>query len=116
MMTPRAKLAWTVGLVASCLTCLSLTIAMWSTVGWTTPAKHDADIASIIAERMVSEQNVIDAIKESRDEWKCDEYDEELLDLLLEQEDTNTVEIRRDIEKIKQKMEDLNCSRFEDFG
>ena len=116
MMTPRAKLAWVVGPFASCLTCLSLTIAMWSQVGWTTPAKHDADIASIIAERMVSEQNVINAIKESRDEWKCDEYDEELLDLLREQEETDTVEIRREIEKIKDKMEKLDCQRFEDFG
>jgi len=113
----RAKLAWGVGIVVSSLSAISLTIALWASVGWTTPAQHKADIDAMIATRMVSEKNVIDAIKESRDEWKCDEYEEELIDALHEQEDgDNSVELRRLIEKIKKKMDTLNCDRFEDFG
>ena len=55
-------------------------------------------------------------LSEFRDEWKCDEYDEELLDLLKEQVENNSVELRRMIEKIRKKMDKLECSRFEDFG
>ena len=65
----------------------------------------------------ITTNDVLDAIKESRDEWKCDEYDEELLDLLKEQVDNNSVELRREIEKLKKKIEKLSCvERFEDFG
>ena len=115
-MTPRVKISWILGVFVSILTILSLSFGMWSRVGWTTPATHKADIDAIIAERVVSEENVIDAIKLSRDEWKCDEYDEELLDLLKEQAVTDTVELRHKIEKLRDKIDKLNCQRFEDYG
>ena len=88
----------------------------WPAIGWVTPTQHAGDIAKVNTQY---EQAVGD-VKEFRDEWKCDEYDEELLELRkdLDQARTNDerAEIEHEIEKLKRKMEKLNCSRFEDFG
>jgi hypothetical protein len=83
---------------------------LWSHVGWMTPAAHASDY-----------EQTIDSIKQFRDEWKCDEYDEELLNLQLERsrmqrDDEDTTEIDMLIDKIKRKMESIDCSRFDDFG
>lgn len=85
-------------------------VTQWSAVGWTTPNQHAADF--VVAENVM---------KEFRDEWKCDEYDEELLDLKEKRErlihdDQPTTEIDHQIEKIREKMRKIDCSRFEDFG
>lgn len=89
---------------------------IWDHVGWTTPAAHAADIQTVKDERLL----VRGEMKEFRDEWKCDEYDEELLDLRKQlavvTTDAERVNIEHEIEKLKQKMEKLDCSRFEDFG
>ena len=81
----------------------------WQTIGWQTPAQHDADFVVAVEE-----------LKEFRDEWKCDEYDEELLELReklsVAQTEAEKIELQHQIEKLKTKMEKLDCSRFEDFG
>ena len=82
----------------------------WDYIGWTTPRAHAADY-----------EQTIEDIKSFRDEWKCDEYDEEVLKLRLqmidmEREEEDTTEIELLIQKIERKMESLDCSRFEDFG
>lgn len=110
------KQAQSLAAVATTIAIVTGSIALWPVVGWQTPNAHANDIVTIEAEHVVSQEEVLDAIKLSRDEWKCDEYDEELLDLLLDQVENNSVENRRDIEKIKNKMEKLDCQRFEDFG
>ena len=113
----KTQITWAISTVATVLAVVAATIGLWPQIGWTTPNAHAADVKQMIAARMVSEEAVIDAIKESRDEWKCDEYEEELIDALHEQEDgDNSVELRRIIELIRKKMDKLDCSRFEDFG
>lgn len=95
--------------IAGALTGL-YTSGIWDQVGWQTPAAHAADY-----------QQTVEQIKDFRDEWKCDEYDEELLKLKLyvqnmklNGEDTTEIELL--IEKIERKMEALECERFDDFG
>ncbi len=81
----------------------------WPVVGWTTPNQHDADY------KVTSEQ-----LQDFRDEWKCDEYDEELLELRMKLSEAQTQaeadELTHEIEKLKAKMAKLDCSKFEDFG
>jgi len=105
MTSGQRRASWTVGIMAGAGTIAVSMFTLWGNIGWTTPNRHDADF--LVA---------IDQVKEFRDEWKCDEYDEELLDLLREQVENDSVELRRQIEKIKEKMARLDCSRFEDFG
>ncbi len=81
----------------------------WPVVGWTTPNQHDADY------KVTSEQ-----LQDFRDEWKCDEYDEELLELRMKLSEARgqaeADELTHEIEKLKAKMAKLDCSKFEDFG
>lgn len=78
----------------------------WPRIGWTTPSQHDADFA------VTGEQ-----LKDFRDEWKCDEYEEELI-ALLERQDAgdSAAETQHRIDRIRNKMEKIKCERFEDFG
>jgi len=82
----------------------------WPVIGWETPNQHNADYGTTGEE-----------LKNFRDEWKCDEYDEELLEMReklirAQATGTDTAELEHMIDKIKEKMEKLDCSRFEDFG
>ena len=82
----------------------------WHEFGWMTPSAHADDFKQ-------TEQ----FIREFRDEWKCDEYDEELFDLklkreLMEEEGGDTTEIDFQIEKLEKKIDKMDCQRFEDFG
>jgi len=107
-MTPK-QITWTLGTLATVIVILSGMFALWPIVGWTIPNQHDNDFVVAINE-----------LKNFRDEWKCDEYDEELLDLQQEKAEARIeaikVELQHEIDKLKRKMEKLECSRFEDFG
>lgn len=96
------------GTIATLVT-IWYTVQPWPMLGWVTPNQHDADFAAAVEE-----------LKEFRDEWKCDEYDEELDELMRElQDETDPFErqkIEREIEKIKEAMERRDCARFDDFG
>ena len=77
---------------------------LWPSVGWETPNQHDDDYSEIVSD-----------IKDFRDEWKCDEYEEELLQLLKRQATGDTsIETARKVERLKNKIDELNCQRFED--
>ena len=77
---------------------------LWPVVGWTTPNQHDADF-----------KEAVGAVIDFRDEWKCDEYEEELIDLLkLQATGADSIEVGRKIEKLKEKIVKLDCQRFED--
>ncbi len=84
----------------------------WPKVGWKTPTGHAKDIAELRAES-------VGAVTEFRDEWKCDEYDEELRDLLREQQNRRDVglsentDLNEDIRRLREKIDKLNCARFE---
>jgi len=100
------KLTIILGVLVSLGTLAGTAKAFWPTIGWTTPERHVADYQATEA-----------FIKEFRDEWKCDEYDETLHDLLQAQRDgDDSLETERSIEKLRDRMDDLDCQRFEDFG
>lgn len=108
----KGTVSWAVGIVASVIAILgggSIKV-FWHDVGWITPAQ--AEDAHLAAEG---------AIKDFRDEWKCDEYEEELRALRrqLARATPGTDEyadLAHDIARIENKMSKINCSRFEDFG
>lgn len=82
----------------------------WDKVGWMTPSAHAADY-----------EQTVEQIKDFRDEWKCDEYDEELFELKLllkelEENGEDTTEVEHMIDKLENKIEKLDCQRFDDFG
>ena len=92
-------------------------LSPWNTIGWETPSQHNASIKLLVAEYQLT----AGAIEEFRDEWKCDEYYEELLDLKrelrrAEVDDDDTVELEHHIELLQDKIKSLECTRFEDFG
>jgi hypothetical protein len=94
------------------LTTVATLVALWATlnpwpyIGWTTPNQHDADYLEIAED-----------IKDFRDEWKCDEYEEELIELLEDvKAGDDSVETKREIERIREKIEKIKCDRFDDFG
>jgi len=105
----RSQITWTISTAAAAVALIASSIALWPVIGWTTPNRHNNDFVVAINE-----------LKEFRDEWKCDEYDEELLDLehdkALARTDAERIEIQHKIDKLKAKMSKLECSRFEDFG
>lgn len=104
----KTQITWLVSTVGGSLAVLAAVFSLWPVVGWTTPNQHDNDFVVAIEE-----------LKEFRDEWKCDEYDEELLEMqqkLATASEAEKVEIQHIIDKLKAKMEKINCSRFEDFG
>lgn len=87
-------------------------VEAWPKVGWTTPNTHEADIAAL-------REETVGEVKAFRDEWKCDEYDEELRILLREQdrladEGENDPDLDEDIRRLREKMEKLDCGRFDD--
>lgn len=99
------KIKWSAAVsTLAAVVALWVTLDPWPSIGWTTPNQHNADFA------MTSE-----GVKDFRDEWKCDEWEEELLELLQKQADgDHSVQTERDIEKLRIKITKLKCERFED--
>lgn len=90
----------------------SQALEAWPKVGWTTPNSHERDLAELRAE-------TVGEVKAFRDEWKCDEWDEELREKLREQDrladqGTNDPDLDEDIRRLREKMRKLDCNRFDD--
>ncbi len=93
------------------LTTLATIVVLWTTlnpwpvIGWTTPEQHQADFSETVGE-----------MKAFRDEWKCDEWEEELQSLLEQQRIGDTsVKTERRIEKLHHAIDKLDCGRFEEL-
>lgn len=80
------------------------TVQLWPSVGWQTPNQHDADFLTAVT-----------AIEDFRDEWKCDTHEAALLELLERQAGgDSSIKTARKIERLKDKIDQLKCGRFED--
>lgn len=85
----------------------------WPVVGWETPNSHAADISR-------AEKDILDAIgeldrrqQERHEQWLCDETDEDLRDLLAEREAEGPgADLDEDIRQLREKLDKLNCERF----
>lgn len=83
----------------------------WPKVGWKTPSGHERDLTELRNE-------TVGEIKDFRDEWKCDEYDEELREKLREQDRLEDLgeddpDLDEDIRRLRDKMKKLDCNRFD---
>lgn len=106
----KAQISWAVGIIGGLIAVGTGAKTFWYDWGWITPAQAAAEHTA-----------GAEAIKEFRDEWKCDEYEEELQEKKrkLKREDPDSeeaIELEYEIERIENKMLKLECSRFEDFG
>ena len=74
--------------------------AMHSDMMPVTKARHNADL-----------QQIIDVLERNQAEWRCDEYSEELAELLLIEEPNGTQ--RERIRVLRRLMDENRCERFE---
>lgn len=117
MESQTIKISAVLGVIATLAGIGTAGSQFWPQVGWTTPNAHAADVEQLSSEAEDAKQQILDAIQESQDEWKCDEYDEELEELLEDVADgDDSIETERTIEKIRRAMERRDCARFDDFG
>jgi len=105
------SIAGGIGLVFGTLKVFGLT---WADVGWMPPANHAADIAKLEQRIIELEQDTVTGVKDFRDEWKCDEDAEELIELLKAQRaGDDSVETEERIKALRKRMEDNHCGRFD---
>lgn len=109
--------------VGAVVTTLAALVGIWATlnpwpaIGWVTPNQHEAELAQIRGNYQIAVDDILDQLKENQDEWKCDEYEEELAEALQKQRDgDDSVELEQLIERIRKAIERRDCGRFEDFG
>ena len=96
--------------VASIIGIVATVVALgwWSIVGWMTPAQHEEDITHIEDHAQKTER----AILEFQDRWQCDEWTEELDDLLALTDQTPLDGER--IRRLRARADNKECERFDD--
>ena len=112
---------WTIGAV---LTCLAAGLSMysqadeiWPKVGWVTQNQHDSDIEATSTAVEDFADKILGRIDRNHDEWKCDEYREELNELLeAKLRGDTSVKTSERILTLRDRMDEdsLDCQRFED--
>ena len=122
MNVTKKQMTW-VGAVAVGVTVLTFAgkaLELWPTMGWMSQANHDKDIATIEEKHTVQQEAVLNAVNAlsvkmdvGRDEWKCDEWEEELVELLKQQAVDHTVQRQVDIDQVREAMSKKDCTRFE---
>jgi hypothetical protein len=109
--------------VGSVLAAITQGSAFWHDYGWITQKDYREHHAGVVSTQQVGEiYDLLEGIKkgqeDNRDEWECDELDEEILtvELQLAEATTNTekVTLRRQLEKMRERWDKIDCSRFED--
>lgn len=112
--------------LAGLLTAVVTVITFWDTYGWVTRAAYAKDEAQEpTSKQMSSIQMSLDSINSkldrNRDEWKCDEWEEELIVKRAQRRQAETDPNATDVDKIRLdvEVEDLeehrkerDCSRF----
>jgi hypothetical protein len=106
----KTQMSWLIGIIGGLIAVGTGAKTFWNDWGWITPAQASEAHAG-------AEQLIIDF----RDEWKCDEYEEELRSMKrrlsrIDPDSEEAADLEFDIERIENKMLKLECSRFEDFG
>ncbi len=87
---------------------------LWPTIGWQTGARHDADMAAMKERLATIEAEFTGAVEKFYENWKCDEWYEELVDLLAAQRNgDDSVETSERIRILRDRIRDHNCERFE---
>jgi hypothetical protein len=120
--SPVKAIGWTAGI----LTSITSIFVFWGTYGWITRAAYAEDekkeVTSVqmqsIADALARIENKQDATSEkvdrNYDDWKCDEWSEDEIEVLLEKPDTELEVIKRD-QKIKELDTNKKAKRCERF-
>lgn len=88
---------------------------LWNDFGWITPVAYAEDLDGVLEAQAAIESTILSEIRKNQDEWKCDEYDEELADLLLAQsEGDETIETAERIQRIRALRARRDCARFDE--
>lgn len=98
------------------------TVAFWHDYGWVFQKEYRMHHLNVLTTAQTSE--IYDLLKvlktgqdTNQDEWKCDELDEEIVDIELARLSAETneekVKLNRNLEKAKERWDKLDCQRFE---
>lgn len=107
---------WTIG---GSIALLGGVVTIWATVPWadvlpTTRAQHLADMETLRAEYEVSLQEHEKGVDMFYRNWKCDEWFEELDELLEKKEaGDESLKLEERIQRLRDKIDENNCSEFE---
>ena len=93
---------------------------VWSDYGWVTNSRYATEHeAHPTLDQIAGIQAILIEIKNAQqanqDQWECDEADEEISDKERAKKDASEdelIDINRDLEKLRERWKDLNCSRF----
>ena len=105
--------------LGSLLAILASAVGIYAGVPWGdvlpySRAKHDADMAAVEQQKAMSEKAILDAIAESRLEWRCDEWMEELEEKLEQQHAGDDSPILAEaIERLRRRINDNDCDQFD---
>ena len=99
------------------------TVAFWNDYGWVFQKEYRLQHLGVLTTAQTSE--IYDLLQDlkigqdaNQDEWKCDELDEEIIDIelakLTAETDAEKVKLTRNLKKAEERWEKLDCQRFED--
>ena len=100
---------------------LTTILTFWGTYGWITRTVYAQDHKGVATSTQIAniEQLLVEIKHDqdlNRDQWECDEMDEEIPELQKELAEAESVseqiDIDRDIEKQQERWGKLNCSQF----
>jgi len=103
------------------LVALTTVLTFWSTYGWITRTVYADDHKGVVSSAQIANiENLLLEIKHdqdlNRDQWECDEMDEEIPELKKELAEavsvSEQIDIERDIEKQQERWVKLDCSQF----
>ena len=118
-----------IGAVAALLTigaaagATTATVAFWHDYGWVFQKEYRLQHLNILTTQQTSDiYDLLQDLKigqdDNQDEWKCDELDEEIVEIELAKLSAETnaekVKLSRNLEKAKERWDKLDCQRFED--
>ncbi len=99
------------------------TVAFWNDYGWVFKNEYRLHHLNVLTTAQTSEiYDLLTVLKKgqdnNQDEWKCDELDEEIVDIELSklkaETDEEKVKLSRNLKKAEERWEKLDCQRFED--
>ena len=88
---------------------------LWESLGWTTPEHHHEDFTNLQVQNAQTQRQIAELSVQEDDRfwaWKCDEWTEELDDM-LKWESPSPLD-RELISRQRKKMEEHDCARFDD--
>lgn len=105
---------WGIGTVVAVLGLIGAAQAVdWEPLIPMTRASHAADMAALEASYKLEMEAVSEGIDKFYANWQCDEWIEELDDLLDKQRVDDSPQLAERIQRLRDKIDENDCDRFE---